>query len=160
MSFPNITPMTLAQHLEPFDHPEWLFELKSDRFRALAHVREDGAVRLVSRKGSVYKSFPELCAGLGRALAGREAVLDGEIVHLDSQGRPQFYDLLRRRRPTCFCAFDLVWLNGRDLRGLQLVERKRMLRELVPAGCGALLYVGHVEERGRVLFQAACKMDL
>jgi bifunctional non-homologous end joining protein LigD len=54
-----------------------------------------------------------------------------EIVHLDSDGKPLFYDLMRRRSPQHFYAFELLWLNGRDLRELPLVERKRLLRTLV-----------------------------
>jgi bifunctional non-homologous end joining protein LigD len=55
-----------------------------------------------------------------------EAVLDGEIVCLDSNGRPQFYDLLRRRSEPVFYAFDLLWLDGEDLRTRPLVDRKRL----------------------------------
>lgn len=64
-----------------------------DGFLSLAYVGKD-ETRLVSRKGNVYKSFPDLCAAIHSDL-DREAVLDGEIVILDSEGRPQFYDLLR-----------------------------------------------------------------
>jgi len=58
-------------------------------------------------------------------------VIDGEIIFLDGEGRPQFYEVMRRRTPLCFAAFDLLSLDGRDLRGLPLVERKRALRKLV-----------------------------
>src|ERR1700730_19115092 len=78
---------------------------------------------LISRKGNIYKSFRTLSAGIANALAC-EAILDGEIVHLNADGKPQFYDLLRRRSPQYFVAFDLLWLRGRDLRMLPLIERR------------------------------------
>ena len=68
--------------------------------------------------------------------------LDGEIVHIYSDGKPLFHDLMRRRSPQHFYAFDLLWLNGRDLRELPLIERKRLLRTLV---CSPVLYADHIE---------------
>ena len=106
--------MPLAVLPWPFEHGDWLFELKYDGFRALAYV-EDGLVNLVSRKGNIYKSFTTLCHEIAACLDVKNAILDGEIVHLDAAGKPQFYSLLRRRSPQQFIAFDLVWLNGKDL---------------------------------------------
>jgi len=149
---------TLARLHAPFDHPDCLFELKYDGFRALAYV-DHGQVRMVSRKGNVHKSFSALCNAVGAELAGRAAVLDGEIVYLDDDGRPQFYSLLRRRGPQRFAAFDLLWLDGRDLRMLPLMERKRRLRALVH-GSGCLMYVDHIERAGADFYRVACEQDL
>ncbi len=80
-------------------------------------------------------------------------VLDGEIVHLGPDGAPLFYDLMRRRAPQHFFAFDLLWLNGRDLRGFPLLERKRFLKKLIPPQPSPLLYVDHVAATG-----VACSM--
>jgi ATP-dependent DNA ligase len=91
-----------------------VYELKMDGFRALAHLSVDG-VRLVSRRRNTYKSFPRLCATINSTIAC-DAVLDGEIVCLDSHGRPQFYELLRRRGDPVFYAFDLLSCDGKDLR--------------------------------------------
>jgi ATP-dependent DNA ligase len=88
---------------------------------------------LISRRRNVYKSFAGLRADLNHALAGHTALLDGEIVCLDPEGRPQFYDLLRHRGEAFFYAFDLLWLDGRDLRPLPLVDRKAQLEHLIPA---------------------------
>src|ERR1700674_3942777 len=101
-----------------------------DGFRALAHVGPD-ETRLVSRRGNVYKRFTELAAAIHIEL-NCEAVLDGEIVCLNENGRPQFYDLLRRRGAPVLYAFDLLWLDGDDLRSRSLIERKRLLRSIVP----------------------------
>src|SRR5579875_3478983 len=98
------------------DGEEWISEIKYDGFRALAYV-ENSTARLVSRKRHVYKSFPQLCKDLG-CLAVEDAVIDGEIVSLDDGGRPQFFDLLKKRGPTYFYAFDLLWRDGRCLTDL------------------------------------------
>jgi bifunctional non-homologous end joining protein LigD len=151
--------MPLAQLRAPFDHPDWLFEVKYDGFRALACL-EGGTVRLVSRKGNTYKSLPALCRSLAACMTVSDAVLDGEIVYLGPDGKPQFYDLMRRRGPQYFYAFDLLWLNGRDQRGLPLLERKRRLREIVPRAPSPLLYVDHVVGAGVDLFEAVGRNDL
>jgi bifunctional non-homologous end joining protein LigD len=87
-------------------------------------------------------------------------VLDGELVCLDGDGRPQFYDLLRRRGTTYFYAFDLIECDGRDLRGLPLIERKQHLRRLLGPNCRRLLYVDHLDGRGAGLFRVCCEQDL
>src|SRR5689334_21086079 len=96
-----------------FDHPDWLFELKHDGFRSLAFI-SDGECVLVSKKNNAYKTFDPLRFALSR-LRVNDAVLDGEIVCLDRNGRSQFYELMRRRGQPIFYAFDLLWLNGEDL---------------------------------------------
>src|SRR5579862_9176450 len=149
---PSFTPLPLSRRPEPFSHPDWLFEVKYDGFRALAYLDPSG-VRLVSRNGNRFSSFTTLCASLEFFLKVRSAVLDGEIACLDENGHSQFNELLFRRGTPQFCAFDLLWLNGRDLRDSPLIERKRSLRRLIPAGCDALLYVDHIEGEGERLFE-------
>jgi bifunctional non-homologous end joining protein LigD len=150
--------MRLASLREPFDLPEWLFELKYDGFRALATV---GALTcLVSRHQHVYKQYTDLCAALTADLQGRSAVLDGEIVCLDDTGRPLFYELLHRRRPTYYYAFDLLELDGQNLRSWPLVQRKRILRPLIPQSSSRLLYADHVDGTGVQLYHATCANDL
>jgi bifunctional non-homologous end joining protein LigD len=125
------------------------------RFRALAYI-EGGACRLVSGKGTRYKSFPELSASIAATIPG-QAVLDGEIVHLAPDGRPMFYELIRRRTPQHYYAFDLLWLDGCDLRTQPLIERKRLLRGLLQP---PVLYADHFERGGVDLFKTACDRDL
>jgi bifunctional non-homologous end joining protein LigD len=151
--------MPLAQLRVAFDHPDWIYELKYDGFRALAYV-ENGTARLISRKGNVYKSFSDLFNGIAAALPVRNAILDGEIVHLALEGVPQFYDLMRRRRPQHFYAFDLLWIDGRDLRDRPLLERKRRLRKVVGQQPSPVLYADHVTRTGIALFEAASARDL
>src|SRR5205085_1633875 len=128
-------------------------------FRALAYV-DRGQMHLVSRKGNAYKSFAGLCDAIAFELAGHEAVLDGEIVYLDADGRPQFYSLLRHRGPQRLAAFDLLWLDGRDLRMMPLLKRKRRLRALIGCDCESLLYVDHINGAGGDFHRVACEQDL
>jgi len=70
-----------------------------------------------------------------------------------------FYELMRRREPFCFYAFDLLWLDGSDLRDRPLLERKRLLRKLLPRHPKSVLYVDHVAS-GTGLFQVICDRDM
>jgi bifunctional non-homologous end joining protein LigD len=135
--------------------------LKYGGFRALRHLAA-GGVRLVSQNPKGFKSFTELCATMAACIEAESAVLDGEIVYLDRDGRPQFYDLMRRRTPQHFYAFDILWLDGKGLRGrgCPLVERKRILRRVVPTQPAPVLYADHVEGKRTELFRAACEIDL
>jgi bifunctional non-homologous end joining protein LigD len=147
--------MPLARLNSPFDHEDWVFEPKLDGFRALGYI-EDGQCRLVSHNRNAFKTFPVLAEGIASAIP-HEAVIDGEIVYLGPDGLPRFYDLMRRRSPQHFYAFDLLWLDGRDLRSLPLLKRKAMLWKLVRP---PVLYVDHVVARGVDLFRAVCEQDL
>ncbi len=151
--------MALYRRPDAFSHPDWLFEIKYDGFRSLAYVESEYA-RLLSRRGNPYKSFGELGGWIGRHLKVDNAVLDGEIVCLDSDGRSQFSELLYRRGDPHFYAFDILWLNGRDLRDLPLIDRKQILRSIVPHAPSRILYSDHIEEHGDQIFEFACQQDL
>jgi bifunctional non-homologous end joining protein LigD len=156
---PSIIPAKLARSLEPFDHVDWLFELKHDGFRSLAYI-EDGRCRLVSRHRNVYKSFETLRDALAD-LKAKDAILDGEIVCLDASGSSQFKELLYRRGRAVFFAFDLVWLDGVDLRQVPLIERKKKLRKLIERSrCSEILYAQHIERDGKLLFEEVCERNL
>lgn len=103
---------------------------------------------------------PVCTAGaVARARYRAETVLDGEIVCLDAEGRPQFYDMLRRRSEPVFVAFDILALNGEDLRHEPLIARKRVLRSILPKN-GPVLYAGSIETTGARLYESACRHDL
>jgi ATP-dependent DNA ligase len=82
---PRIAPAKLSLRKEPFDSPDWLFELKHDGFRCLAYIA-DGECTLVSRNRNLFKTFKPLEAALARTLKVKNAILDGELVCLDSEG--------------------------------------------------------------------------
>ena len=155
----GLKPLRLAQREDPFDDPEWVFELKHDGFRALAYV-EAGTCHLVSRNRHRFTEFESLGHSIVESLGAGRAVLDGEIVCLDQEGRSQFYELLARRSEPYFYAFDPLWLNDEDLRERPLLERKARLRSLVPDAPSRLLYVEHIETRGVALFERVREMDL
>jgi bifunctional non-homologous end joining protein LigD len=157
---PKIEPMKLSLIPEPFDHPDWIFELKHDGFRALAYIA-GGKCDLVSRRKNAYKSFNQLRAALAESLNVRNAILDGEIVCLDSDGHSVFKELLHRCGEPIFYAFDLIWLNGEDLRQQPLLSRKRMLERLIrSAKCPRLLYAQHIKAWGIEMFRAVCAKDI
>jgi bifunctional non-homologous end joining protein LigD len=128
--------MTLRRLPGPFSDPDWLFEINHDGFRSLAYV-QDNAVDLVSRRRYVYKSFAFLRESIARDIRARNAVLDGEIVCLDERGHTQFNTLMRRRGDARFYAFDLLWLNGEDLRTLPLGRHYyvKPFQQVRPACC-------------------------
>jgi len=152
-------PMPLLRRPLPFDHAEWIFELKYDGFRSLA-VIHNGRTELVSRNGNSFKSFETLRKQLRAPYAGK-TVLDGEIVCLDKRGKPQFRNLLFHRGEPCFFAFDLLMSDGKDLRTEKLTDRKQELRRLlsrVPES--RMRYAEHIEREGIALFKCVCEMDL
>jgi bifunctional non-homologous end joining protein LigD len=151
--------MRLSRRSEPFDSDLFIYELKVDGFRALAHI-DAGEGELVSRNGNTFHGFAELATWVAEHLRVESAVLDGEICCLDEEGRPTFRDLLFRKRQCIFIAFDLLYLNGRDLRPLPLIERKAMLKRLIRRKRARMFYLDHVESDGRLLFEEVVKMDL
>jgi bifunctional non-homologous end joining protein LigD len=151
--------MLLGRRPDAFSHHDWLFELKYDGFRALAFV-DEGVCRLVSRNGNQFKSFEALRLSLPRDLRTRNAVLDGEIVCLDTDGRSNFSNLFYRRCEPVFVAFDLLSGSGQDMRHLPLAERKLELRRVIRPRASSILYCSHVEREGEALFGLACQHDL
>ena len=158
---------------EPFSGEGWIFEIKYDGYRLVAaktaagpnegrHRRRDRRrARLLFRSGlEASPTFPELVRALA-SLPLDGVVLDGEVVVLDEEGRPSFSRLQRRGKltrssdveratvslPAVFFAFDLLGFEDFDLRSLPLLERKRLLREILPEA-GPLRYVDHLAERG------------
>ena len=123
--------MRLSRRPEPFDSDDFIFELKIDGFRSLAYV-EDGQCDLVSRNGNTFRNFKELTQWIAENLRAENAVIDGEIACVDDSGRSVFNDLMFRRRECLFFAFDLLHLNGEDLRPRPLIERKFRLKRIQP----------------------------
>src|SRR5262249_48730650 len=87
-------------------------------------------------------------------------VLDGEIACVDDSGRSVFNDLLFRRRECVLFVFDLLFLNGEDLRTLPLIERKARLKQLLRRKRSPVFYVDDIEADGRQFFQKVCELDL
>ncbi len=97
---------------------------------------------------------------IAHSIRSDSAILDGEIVCLDADGKSNFHKLLFRREWPHFFAFDLLKLDGRDLRSLPLIERKRRLKCLVPKVESRLRYVEHIHGEGEEFYRLACEHDL
>jgi bifunctional non-homologous end joining protein LigD len=151
--------MRLSRRTQPFDSDQHIFELKIDGFRALAHIQA-GKGELISRNGNTFRGFAELATWIAEHLRVGSAVLDGEIACVDELGRPVFRDLLFRRRECVFIAFDLLFLDGKDLRTLPLIDRKAVLKKLLRRKRSRILYLDHVEGDGRLLFEQIVALDL
>lgn len=159
MLVPTFQPLTLGRAPKPFSHPDWLFEIKWDGFRSLVRI-EQGKCRLISRNANEFKSFRILNESLLEESKVQSAVLDGEIVCLNDEGKPEFRDLLFRRGESCFVAFDLLWCDGQDFRYAPLTERKHKLRSILSASSERVFCCDHVEHDGERLFRLACENDL
>ncbi len=141
----------------------WLHEIKLDGYRMIAAV-QDNAAQLFTRNGHDWSDrFPETVAALATL---PDAILDGELVALDAEGRPDFPALQAAidRRTTGalhFFAFDLLALRGFDLKRRPLLDRKAELKRLLgrapPPG---IHYVDHLEEPGEAVLRSACAMGL
>jgi bifunctional non-homologous end joining protein LigD len=156
-----VKPMLATLVDAPFDRAGWLFEVKWDGYRAVAEVGARG-VSFYSRN---HKSFEHRFAPLVESLRGlgRQAVLDGEVVVVDEAGRSHF-QLLQNYQKTGegrlrYYVFDLLHLDGRDLRGLPLLRRKEMLRTILRDLPNVFLSE-HVEEQGVAFFRAAVDQGL
>ncbi len=168
----KIHPMLATPVEKPFDDPGWLFEVKWDGYRAIAFV-EEGKLRLVSRnQNDLTAQYPEL-ADLPRELHADQAVLDGEIVALDEEGRSSF-SLMQQRTgfspagkrgprnasiPVLYYAFDLLYLDGFDLRKVALEKRKETLAALIQ-GNETVRYSDHHIGVGIALYEAAKQKGL
>jgi bifunctional non-homologous end joining protein LigD len=143
---------------KPFDDPGWVFETKWDGFRAVA-VAAPGHASLYSRNlNDISKKYPAICQAV--SAIEHEAVLDGELVALDAHGRSRFQLLQNAEREPArllYCVFDLLYLDGKDLRGWPLLQRKEALERILPKS-PLLLYSAHVTGAGTTAFTRAKRL--
>jgi bifunctional non-homologous end joining protein LigD len=144
-----------------FDRPGWVFEVKWDGYRAIAEVSGDG-VRLYSREGvSFERTYAPIVESLRKL--GHEAVLDGEIIVLDEAGKPHFQLLQNyasaKGGALAYVVFDLLYLDGHDLRDLPLLRRKALLARILE-GLRKVHLSEHVPERGVAFFEAVAQRGL
>ncbi|GHV00378.1 hypothetical protein FACS1894211_07570 [Clostridia bacterium] len=176
-----IEPMLLARAPKPFDSPDYAFELKFDGVRMLAYC--SGEVRLFNRRCHERTHvYTEVAADLRRIQRG--AVLDGEIIAPNADGRPDFYRLLKRDRtadpserlrrsiPVRYMVFDVLETDGQNLTALAYRERRGLLEELFAAtgrsdgtesngtGFACVDLTDVFPASGEALFQAACRENL
>ncbi len=168
----SLEPMLAKVSDAPFSRAGWIFELKYDGYRLVAGVDHRQPYLRYRNGGDVTELYPELVPAL-RCLPYESLVLDGEVVVLGEDGRPDFGRLARRARlsreadilpaaiehPATYFVFDLLEFDGRDLRGLPLEQRKQFLAQVVPAR-GPVRFTEHIEQQGAEMFEQVRRMGL
>ena len=144
-----------------FDDKDWLFEIKWDGYRAIAE-KHGKDILLYSRNGLSFKNtYPVVVAQLKNIK--HEAVLDGEVVVLNDEGKPDFQLLQHysenQDRPIQYHIFDLLELNGKDTTSLPLIKRKELLQKIIP-GNPVIKYSDHIIGKGKAFFKVSQEKDL
>jgi bifunctional non-homologous end joining protein LigD len=156
----DVAPMLATLVDKPFDEEGWEYEIKWDGYRALAYLRK-GKVELRSRNNKSFEKYYPIYESLKEW--PQSAVLDGEIVVLNEKGHAQFNALQNWRSEAdgqlIYYVFDLLWLEGRDLREMPLIQRRKILEGTVPAE-GLVRFSESFAVSGTEFFAAAQKMGL
>jgi bifunctional non-homologous end joining protein LigD len=143
----------------PPSGPGWIHEIKHDGFRILAR-RDSADVRLITRAGNDFSSrFPFIAMAVGK-LPVSSCLIDGEAIVCDENGLAVF-ELIRRHgalASAVLCAFDLLELDGRDLRREPIEERKALLAKLLNGSHLSIVLNEHFEEDGASVYRAACQL--
>lgn len=156
-----VKPMLASIEKMPFDDKDWIFELKWDGYRAIAEIKSKGN-RLYSRNGiDLQKRFPPIQQHLQKIK--HDCILDGEIVLLNEHNLPDFQKLQNYESntslPLIFYVFDILSLSGKNMEELPLIDRKKILKKLLPKD-PVIKYCDHVEERGIEFFELAREKGL
>jgi len=157
----GVQPMLATPLAEPFDHPDWFYEVKWDGYRAIAEVRE-GDVALYSRNQlPLNRKFPPIVEALKECRF--EALLDGEVVVVDERGYPDFQLLQNFPKSASgyllYYVFDLLHFQGHDLTRLPLLRRKELLKKILPAD-KRIRFSDHVVSDGILYFRVVRSQGL
>ena len=166
----NISPMLLYE-TQPFDDKDYIYELKLDGIRCLAYIDAQSVNERHTRNKDVTAIYPELAEMHKRVK--KRVILDGELVVLDKDGKPDFYALQRRslmadsfkiglsarNAPVQFVAYDIIYFDGQDLTDKPLTERKAILSKAVKEGYN-LSVSRYIEEMGTAFFEIAKAQEL
>lgn len=166
----NISPMLLYE-TQPFDDENYIYELKLDGIRCLAYIDGKSVVLQNKRYKDVTATYPEL-EDMNKCVK-RRVILDGELVVLNKDGKPDFYALQRRslmtdnfkislaakNNPVQFVAYDIIYYNGKDLTDKPLMERKEILSKAVSEG-NNLTISRYIEKNGIAFFELAKEQEL
>ena len=157
----RVEPMLATLVKEPFDNPDWVYEVKWDGYRAIAHIH-DGKVELHSRNLiSLNRKFSPIVESLEKFRV--EAVLDGEIVVVDDGGHPDFQKLQDYQKSPSghllYYVFDLLYFDGHDFTGLPLIRRKDLLKKILPVS-PRIRFNDHVWKDGTLYFNLAKEKGL
>jgi bifunctional non-homologous end joining protein LigD len=153
---------TIRQHAPPGE--KWFYEIKADGYRAQLHCHA-GKVRVYSRTGLEWTEQFSTIAAAAQFFKKRDILIDGEAVVYGNTGRPDFQQLRRelgrKQSPrVLYHAFDLLYLDGYDLRDVSYLGRKRLLEDLLQDAPHTFVYVDYLKTDGRQVFLQACKLGL
>jgi bifunctional non-homologous end joining protein LigD len=155
----GIEPCLPSPAKAPPSGPGWLHEIKHDGFRIMAR-RDSAGVRLITRAGNDFSSrFPFTAMAVSK-LPVRSCLIDGEAIVCD-ESRLAVFDLIRghgSKASAVLCAFDLLELNGKDLRREPIEERKRLLAKLLKGSHLSIVLNEYFEEDGAAVYRAACQL--
>ncbi|BCN30888.1 non-homologous end-joining DNA ligase [Anaeromicropila herbilytica] len=165
-----IKPMLISELTSPFNSEDWIYELKLDGIRCLAYLDAVHTELRNKRNMNLTPKFPEL-SSIHTSVKGK-CILDGELIVLKN-GVPDFYELQRRvmlsdtfkiqlgytKHPASYVAYDLIYLNGEDMTGYPLLERKQLLQNIIVEN-DTLAISRYIETRGIELYQVAEQQKL
>jgi bifunctional non-homologous end joining protein LigD len=158
-----VAPQLATLVASPPEGEEWLHEIKYDGYRAIAAMA-GGRVRICTRSGQDWTDKFESVARALQELPVRSALLDGEIVALDKKGRSRFQLLQQGIKGAgtalTYYVFDLLELDGKDLRKESLIRRKQVLEKLLQSPPSGIAYSGHAAGHGDKIFAKSCRMGL
>ncbi len=159
----DIKPMLATLVDKPFDNENWLYEIKWDGYRAVSYLY-NGTIEIRSRNNLL---FNDKFKPVTEALKNWEvnAVIDGEIVAIDENGHADFQQLQgyaknANKAELLYYVFDLIWYDGKNLTGLPLIDRKRILKEICPEEQSVIRYSDHIVGNGKAFFNEALKQGL
>jgi bifunctional non-homologous end joining protein LigD len=154
-SLPRYEPCLPRPAKQPPAGPGWIHEIKHDGFLIIAH-RSGDRVQLVTRAGNNFASrFPLIAAAI-TALPVRSCVVDGEAIACDDNGLAVFELIRHHRRPISLCAFDLLELDGRDMRAAPIEERKEVLADLLRSPRDGIAFNENFSGDGVTIYKHAC----
>jgi bifunctional non-homologous end joining protein LigD len=137
--------------------PGWIHEIKHDGFRIIAR-RDAAGVRLITRRGHDFTARFPLAAAAVAALPARSFLIDGEAIACDDNGLAVFEMIRHHHHEVELCAFDLLELDGKDLRTLPIEERKRTLARLLRRSNPGIVLNEHFSGDGVVVYRHACAL--
>jgi bifunctional non-homologous end joining protein LigD len=158
-SQPRFEPCLPRSAEKPPSGPEWIHEIKHDGFRLMSY-RDASGVRLITRNGRDFSDrFPTIRLAAA-ALPVQSCIIDGEVIACDDDGVAVF-ELIRNYRTVAWavhCAFDLLEINGEDLRKLPIEVRKQTLATLLHGSCRNIVFNQHFDGDGAIIYKHACAL--
>jgi bifunctional non-homologous end joining protein LigD len=157
-------PLTKSEQPWDFSKPGWLYQIKYDGFGCLLY-KDKGRCFLESKESkdltAMRREFESLCKRVAAGIKAKQVLLDGEIVVLGPDHKPDFWALMGRKGTPVYAAYDLLMIDGRDLRALPLKERLALLRKALPRASSDVLMVDTVgPHEAADIFAAACAADI